>query len=615
MLMGVAVAAQDPRPSGDPAPAAMPAPVAASGSLAPAVALAHRLEKIKAAISANDDAALTRAAMEVDLLRRTYGTLDMTPLVDGMLLWARLEGKEGRREQGLKAVDLAERWAPGQPEVLSLRISLLRSRGPSGYFTGLADLYKLNQLRLRHPAHRWLWLVHHLAWLRMMATLLLWGWALMLALRYRRVFPHIWEEPLQKRGVSAKMIALAGAMLLAGPVLLGLDPSVSAVLWLYLLAPYLLTDEVKLTVLVLGLQIVHPVLALIEPMAVAEPVPSIVSFQTQPQVKPLPPHLLERLPSGDRSFLRGWEQLQNQDWAAAAESFRALSGTHPDRGEVLNNLGVAEFHLGRKEEATKTFDSALQGKPNSPEILINQSILAFEQIDTPLGSAKLDGAHRANPAHFEHLMSVNQALKQPRAFPLPLPDNPERVRVLAEILADRKPIPWSQRVPLLALLMGFILPIAGVSLFLRHLQQSLGMAHPTQCVRCGEAFHTTDSPDPNVCGKCHHLFVLRDGLHQESRKKKLDEVAIFQTGRRRIHRILISLLPGCDTAFLGHTREGFLEFGFVCLAVGLVWATGRTVRYPGEIIPDPTSTWMPLGAIILISLYVRSWLKLPKRRS
>lgn len=591
-----------------------PAPVPDQG-LVPAVALAHRVERLKAALRSGDEAAISQGAREVDLLRRTYGTLDMTPLVDGLLLWARIEGREGRSEQGLKAVGLVDRWASGEAEVLSVRISLLRSSGPKGYLSSLPDLIKLNQLRLRHPGQRWLWLVHHLAWLRMMATLMLWGWALTLGLRYRRVLRHIWEEPLLKRGMSGQMVALLGALLLTGPVLLGLDPSVSAILWLYLLAPYLLMDEVKITVLVFGLQLVHPMLALIEPMAVAEPTPTIVTYQVQPQVRPLPPGLLEKLPAQDQSFLQGWDQLQRQDWKGATDTFTALKGIHPDQAEVLNNLGVAEFQLGQKEEAGKHFEGAAQANPNTAEVLINQSILAFEKIDTATGTAKLEAARKVSQDQFERLMTVNKVLKEPRTFPMPLPDNPQRIQALTEVLADRSPVHWSERVPFLALFVGLLLPLGGIGLFLRHLRQSVGMAHPTQCVRCGEAFHTTDSPDPNVCPKCHHLFILRDGLHLESRKKKLDEVALFQKGQRRIHRTLIALLPGCDSTFLGHAREGFLEFGSVCFAVGLVWATGRTVRYPGEIISDPTSTLMPLGAALLITMYVRSWLTLPKRRS
>ncbi len=50
-------------------------------------------------------------------------------------------------------------------------------------------------------------------------------------------------------------------------------------------------------------------------------------------------------------------------------------------------------------------------------------------------------------------------------------------------------------------------------------------------------------------------------------------------------------------------------------SAGLVFATGRTVRYPGEILPDPASTWLPVGIILLVLLLLRSWLKLLPRRS
>jgi hypothetical protein len=166
-----------------------------------------------------------------------------------------------------------------------------------------------------------------------------------------------------------------------------------------------------------------------------------------------------------------------------------------------------------------------------------------------------------------------------------------------------------------AFLAALLIPLFGLIFFLARVRASLRMAHPTQCIRCGEPFHTTDSPDTEVCPKCHHLFVLRDGLHAESRRKKLDEVAEHQQVTRWIHKSLIVLLPGCDLAFLGQTREGIIEFLPFCLAVSMILATGRSVRYPGEILADPTSTWLALGAVLVGLFYVRSWLKLILRRA
>jgi hypothetical protein len=58
-----------------------------------------------------------------------------------------------------------------------------------------------------------------------------------------------------------------------------------------------------------------------------------------------------------------------------------------------------------------------------------------------------------------------------------------------------------------------------------------------------------------------------------------------------------------------------VELLFVSFAAGVVFATGRSVRYPGEILVDPSSTWLPMGLILLAVLFLRSWLKLlPRRR-
>jgi hypothetical protein len=57
-----------------------------------------------------------------------------------------------------------------------------------------------------------------------------------------------------------------------------------------------------------------------------------------------------------------------------------------------------------------------------------------------------------------------------------------------------------------------------------------------------------------------------------------------------------------------------MEWVLICLAAGMVMATGRSVRYPGEVLADPLSTWLPIGMVFVLLLYLRSWLKLTPRR-
>lgn len=590
-----------------PAPPLQPEPL-------PGIALAHRTEALKKAILSGQEILIEKAAGDLDLLRRTYGASDAIALVEAMALWARKLASEGNVEAGHRALDVAERWSLNSTSLLSTRIALKRKTGVKGYIDSLPEVIKLNRIRWKDESHRWLWLVQHFAWLRMMATLLLWGWAFAAILRYRRVLRHLLEEPLARRSWSPPVRAVVGAILMAAPLLAGLDPGVAAMLWLWLLVPFFSSFEMRVSVVVLAVQIVHPVLAGMEPLAARDPLPSLLALQVQPQPRVQDLQRVARvLPLGDREFLKGWEQMQAQDWAGAEATFLPLKDRHPDRAEVLNNLGVCYYQTGRKEEASRTFDEAFAKAPQNVEILINQSILAFERLDTVTGAGKHEEGRNINPVHYGQLMAVNRSRREQRAFALPLPDSPDRVRALAQTYGEApKPQgnPWLNY----GILFGFVLPAVAVGAFFDRLKRSVTIAHPTQCVRCGEPFHTTDSPDPSVCPKCHHLFVLKDGLHQESRKKKLAEVAEYQHEQRWLHRGLIILLPGADKCFMGDTRAGFTEFLLFCFAAGLVFATGRSVRYPGEILPDPSSTWLPVGVFLLALVLLRSWYKLVPRK-
>jgi len=578
----------------------------------PAIALSHCAARLKAAFRSGNARDLQAAIQDVELLRRTYGTMDVLPLVEAMALVARDLGSHGDPVQGLKVLDAVERWAPRNPTLLATRVILLRHQGPKGYLLSLADTMELTRYRLTNPLDRGLWAVQHLAWLRLGITLLLWGWTLALALRYRKVFRCPLEEPLLRKGQNPHVVAIFGAIVVTLPVLAGLDPSFTAMLWLWLLAPTLQGAEVKASVLILMLQVVQPALTLVEPMASSVPIPSIVTLQQRPQALPVDAATLLKLAPADRAFLAGWRQLEFQEWAKAEATFDALAKHHPDQAEVLNNLGVARYEQGKVQGAQACFDEAATLAPGRGEILLNQSVIAYRLMDGNLGASKQEDARRLAPDVFNNILAVNLVRSDQRAFPLPLPDNPERIKAL-------EPPPDAVEGPRgnlrdLVLLLNFGLPVLAAAAFLIRLRHSIGEAHPSQCTRCGDPFHTTDSPDPAVCSKCHHLFVLKDGLHAESRKRKVDEVGAFQASQRWLHNALTLLLPGLDKIFMGETTAGFVEFVLFCLAGAMILSTGRAVRYPGEIVQDPASVWMPMGILLTVLIYLRSWVKFLPRR-
>ena len=591
------------------------APPPATPDMAPAIALSYRAEHLKTAFRSGDPGAIQSAVQEVELLRRTYGTLDVLPLVDAMAVFARQLGREGDPALGLQVVQAMEPWAPNDPTLLGTKVILMRRQGPQGYLWSIADVMELTRARLTHPVHRWLWALQHLAWVRLMATLMLWGWALGVALRYRRVFRHLWEEPLVRWRINRHVVAFLGAFLVTLPVVLGLDPSVVAMLWLWMLAPFMLPMEVRATVFIVLLQLVHPALALMEPQATVLPRPSIVALQLRPQPLPEDPRILAALAPEDRDFLTGWRQLQLQEWDKAERTFQTLAAGPSNHAAVINNLGVARFQQGNLAGAKACFDEAAGFAPASAETLLNQSVVAFKMLDGPLGTAKQAEASHAAPDAYNRMMVANQARREQRTFAICLADTPERIQALSAGPRQAGTGGALGGTQDLVLLFNLLLPLLAAAVIGMRVRKSVNEAHPAQCARCGDPFHTTDSTDTAVCSKCYHLFILKDGLHGGSRKRKVDEVAAYQRTQRVVHRLLMVVLPGIDRCFIGDTWAGFVEYGFFCFALGIVLVTGRSVRYPGEILADPSSVWLPVGVVLLAVLWLRSWLKLlPRRR-
>ena len=571
-----------------------------------AVALAHRFQELTGALQAGNPEAVREAQLQVEALRRTYGTRDLTPLVEGMALWARDEGRRGRPALGQEGLQAVERWAPDHPSLLGTRIELQREQGPRGWVTSLPDLLRLTRLRWTDPDLRWAWVTAHLAHLRLGALLLAGAWTLALVLRYRNALRDLWESGAREAGLPPAAAAALGALALAAPAVLGLGPAPVLLLWLVLLAPLQTPSEVRGS-LALGLLLaVPPLLSVAEPWAFREPLPSLVSHQLQPRVWPVAPASLAGLPEEDRAFLRGWAQLQAQDWRGAEATFQGLVAHMPDQAEVLNNLGVARFQAGDAAGAERAFASAQVVAPRA-EVLLNQSILAFRRLDTALGAARQDEAQAASPATYAQLVSMNDARRDPRTYPIPLPDTPARQAALAQALT-----PAAGRPPGFppGLLLALALPLVGLGAMLLRLRGARRLARPAQCLRCGDPFGATDSPDPDVCTQCHHLFVLRDGVHAESRLRKLESVARHQRWTRRLHRLLAALLPGADRVFMGEGTGALGELLTAALAAGMVLTMGAPVRYPGEVLLEPASTWLPLGVLVLGLLYLRSWMKL-----
>ena len=104
LFLACALGAAQPAPS-PAAPSVPAAPAAAPAPEPPAIALAHRVERLKEALEKGQPDQIDAALSEVETLRRNYTALDVMPLVDAMALWARQQGTFGHPQLGLAALD------------------------------------------------------------------------------------------------------------------------------------------------------------------------------------------------------------------------------------------------------------------------------------------------------------------------------------------------------------------------------------------------------------------------------------------------------------------------------------------------------------------------------
>lgn len=81
------------------------------------------------------------------------------------------------------------------------------------------------------------------------------------------------------------------------------------------------------------------------------------------------------------------------------------------------------------------------------------------------------------------------------------------------------------------------------------------------CIKCGRTFCSrckSARESATYCTQCIHIYLKRDGVSMETKRKKLDEVQDFQSRTLRTRRILSVLLPGSARIYEGAVLSGLL---------------------------------------------------------
>jgi hypothetical protein len=112
--------------------------------------------------------------------------------------------------------------------------------------------------------------------------------------------------------------------------------------------------------------------------------------------------------------------------------------------------------------------------------------------------------------------------------------------------------------------------LLGVMIWLRRRRTGYAGA----CIKCGRTFcHRCKSSRESMtyCTQCIHIYLKRDGVSLDTKRKKLEEVTDHHTATVRRNRAFATFLPGSAQLLEGRTASGmiglFLFALFVCLAI------------------------------------------------
>ncbi|MFN2238468.1 MAG: tetratricopeptide repeat protein [Thermoanaerobaculia bacterium] len=433
------------------------------------------------------------------------------------------------------------------------------------------------------------------------------GFAIALLVRYGRAATHDFREMLGGR-LSAGVTSVLAFSLLFLPVFLWLGPVWLILWWLALTYAYgnLRERAAIVTVLVAvalsplvvdyaatrmaGLQ--NPIVrAAVADLNDAHDEGAVVGMQSLLEAQPEDPllHLL----LGNLYFQQGSDVEALVHFRRAVQLDEDLAGAHLNIGNLhfLNNDFTAA--ISRYERAG-TLDPRMAIAP------FNHSVAAAQMNRYDEQGRQLELAKQRSRS------VVNQLTRRPpvqkvASYELPAADG----WAAAERIARTEAAPEvfgtyayfdPSRSARNALTGGAAAALI-LALLIAWARRRTGLAG--SCIKCGRTFCPrckSARESATYCTQCIHIYLKRDGVSLDTKRKKLDEVQDFQSRTLRTRRLLAFLLPGSARVYEGAVISGLVLMLVFLLFVSSAILVGRTA--PLGPSADMLRLVLRLGSVI-----------------
>jgi Tfp pilus assembly protein PilF len=410
--------------------------------------------------------------------------------------------------------------------------------------------------------------------------------AIALFIRYGRAMAHDFRERLSSRFTGGSVTVLAFALLFL-PIFLWLGPMWLLFYWLAIFFPYAGAGERIAIAVLLLLVALLPVASeyntsriagLESPVVMAALSSRDQAYQPealrrlQELVAVVPDHPVLQLLAGNMQSFEGNEEQAQQHYNRAIELRRNYAGAHVNLGNLL-------FMNNEFQAAMTAYDKAQRADANLAIAYYNHSVASGETYKFDQQDKMLKKARQADQAFVERVTRVPPLQK----IVMYSPSIAEAWSVTAEL--SKRPaaralfgnyasfdfVRSSVNPMTIGALVSLLLAIL---LWLKRRRAGLANA----CIKCGRTFCPrckSARESTTYCTQCIHIYLKRDGVSIDTKRKKLEEVTSHQTGMVRRNKIFATFLPGSAQMMEGRIIAGVLGAFIFGVLVAVAILVGR----------------------------------------
>jgi len=410
--------------------------------------------------------------------------------------------------------------------------------------------------------------------------------ALTLLLAYGRCAAHDFRELFaRKTRVGTATVLAFGALFL--PIFLWLHPFALVPFWLMLFFAYGSPSERTVIVIALIALMLSPIVIDWSAYKIAGTENAIVDATDATLSHRYDPTAIQRIrdlasvvPENSRvQLILGSLLLQEGDSRDALIHFQKAAELDPLHAGTRLNIGNIHFLNEDFQAASVAYEKASQLDPEMAIAYYNDSVAAGEQYDFDRQGQRLELAKKADRSRIEKILAhppaskiVNYAMPLDEAWSLAsqLARNND-VRELFGQYAMFDPVRSAANPITIGSLLALVL---GVGIWSRRRKNGVAGA----CVKCGRTFCyrcKSARESATYCTQCIHIYLKRDGVASEAKRRKVAEVQSYQKSGLQARKLMATLLPGSARILDGATFRGVLTLTFFLLFVVTAFFVGR----------------------------------------